>query len=157
MFGLIPEAGDAEATKKTISDYGRALASQPLWAVQAACRKALESELRFRPSAPVLLGHARDETKAARAELEAVDAVLNARVFRVPGLDERARVSGLFAQLARSLVDVETASRGDAKPAPRSVDEFVDWSRRTPMTASPALLKSLGIRVSGAQAAGEGA
>ena len=83
LYQLIPARDDgAETTVDTVTKIAAVLSGEPLWAIQAACRRVIDSGARFRPGGPELLKLAREEAAAARLEAGEIDRVLSARIVR---------------------------------------------------------------------------
>ena len=116
LFALIPVGrDDAGDVTEQIGLYGAALASQPIWAVGAACRAIVDGGRKFRPGAPELVVLARAACEQAFEERARLGELLGARVVAEIGEEERARVragfrEGLLAAL-RGKVDGEPSVR----------------------------------------------
>lgn len=103
LFMLFPLQGDARDMGAITAEYATALASEPLWAIHAACVAIIDDGAEFRPSAPRLLKVARKATEAVRAEAWQIASVLNASVYTVPDRAERDRRAGILRELSKQL------------------------------------------------------
>jgi hypothetical protein len=129
LFGLLPMVGiDAASVEATVTDYARVLSSQPLWAINAACRAVVESGAKFRPGAPELLVLARKKAQGAHAEADQITAVLAAKVFHEPTDAERAVVRDKIRALQAKVPATRALEAATPSPS-RAEAEFHDLCR----------------------------
>jgi hypothetical protein len=141
LFGLIPQSDAGADVLRQIADYGRVLCVEPLWAIEGACRRAINEGVKFRPSAPDLLAKARLEARQARAEVDEIEKLFSAQIFHGPSKDARDRVGELYSDLRKTL---DEATRGK-KWKPRPVEEVAAWSHQTPVELSSASKAAVGL------------
>lgn len=95
--------------KLSLSLYGSALASFPLWVVSEVCRRTLEGRAEtitvsaFAPSPPQLAAECRRIVEPYLAECGAIHEVLQATPYDVATDEQRARIDRLVADLKESL------------------------------------------------------
>lgn len=93
LFLLFPMPGMGAGMVEEMADaYARALASLPLWAIDRACKKVIDSGATFRPSAPELRKLAAGEVAAFHSEAAALKAIMDAEPYHVNTDNERSRV-----------------------------------------------------------------
>ena len=145
LFLLFPVSA-GENTEAVADAYASVLSGIPLWAVDSACKAAIDSGAKFRPSAPELLTVATKSCSGLLEEVSDLTKVLTAEPYRPRPENERDRVKRGFAELLGSLGGNVVGST----PAPffnahdeTKRDVFAD---RGPVSLSPGLAASLGIR-----------
>jgi hypothetical protein len=127
---------DAETAADLVGDYAKVMATQPLWAVDSACRSVIASGAKFRPGAPELLAMARRASDPFRTELVSINSVLNARVYRVPDQSERQRVKALFEGVKAMFGFEQPAARGSQADYAAHADALGEASRASPLVLS---------------------
>lgn len=127
---------DAETAASLVDDYAKAMATQPLWAVDSACRAVIASGAKFRPGVPEFLALARKAADPFRTELASINSVLNARVYRVPDASERQRVKTAFAGLKDKLGFEAKPARGSESDHAAHADTMGEAFKSTPVALS---------------------
>lgn len=134
---------DAETVTDLVCDYAKVMATQPLWAVDSACRAVIASGAKFRPGAPELLALARRAADPFRAELASINSVLNARVYRVPDQSERQRVKALFEGVKAKFGSDQPAARGSQADYAAHADALGEAFKATPVVLSEAARETM--------------
>jgi hypothetical protein len=105
LFLLFPVTGQAAGMgESTAEAYASVLSAVPIWAVDKACIKIVNSGAKFRPSAPEILKLAVENCRFAHDEADTLRAILAAEPYQQNDPTERDRVKNGFAELLRHIV-----------------------------------------------------
>ncbi len=143
LFLLFPVSA-GENTEAVADAYASVLSGIPLWAVDGACKAAIASGSKFRPSAPELLAVAMKSCAALLEEVADLTAVTTAEPYCPRPENERDRVKRGYAELLGSLSGKVVGRPGDPFKA-RPWQDIKDAFNANPPTFSPALAASLGV------------
>ena len=124
MLGFGGAARTRADAERTVALYTSQLASFPLWAVNAACVKAMRSGSEFAPTVAEVVASADKSVSIWKAEVARIALIISAEIYREPGLAERKRVADCLKRVISDLAlnkpmhrqarDLASASGGDA-------------------------------------------
>lgn len=113
LFQMFPLIAVGENIEKLVENYTKAVASQPLWAIDVACVQIQHSGADYRPSEPKFLAAVIEAAIGPRADLLQIESLLGADIYHVPDEVERKRVIAKFDGLIGELL----TNKFDAAPS----------------------------------------